>query len=307
MEFQKLQKKHDAEHPVTRFLKLATTAVIATGPFSCICFASECAVTMEQWKRLFVCEMTPADYMNGGCRERVLQLAKKAAEIPEVSQIILYQCCTDFLTHMDYESYLQSYFASGLKKIKIYTFQRGSASVHCSRKKWIEEQIRKDSVSENVRQEAKMQCKKAIQEEYLSLPEKLNLMADYAAVCEKRQRDMALICIFSPGSCTAALELANLEEENSIYLSRMTEEELILGCAQSFAEAAAKLAGSLHYNTIYVIGTPVVKLLYTDFRESANLLAQKGFQVRLFETDGYTSIEETEKEGFEKTITVREI
>ena len=102
MELQRVEWKEASESPLIRFLALPSVAVIVTGPFSCVCFAKDAAFEKDEANRLFLCEMKQSDYITGKCKEKVLEAAKQAAAIPGVEQIVLYQCCTDYLTHTGY-------------------------------------------------------------------------------------------------------------------------------------------------------------------------------------------------------------
>lgn len=282
MEFQKIERKETKESPLTRFLAFSSVSVIVTGPFSCVCFAEGAALKKEERKRLFLCEMKQSDYITGASREKVLQAAKWAAQVPGVEQIVVYQCCTDYLTHMDYEAYLTQYFIALKRNIKVYTFQRGSASLNYSRKKEVAEQVKTDAerIAIGRKEEA---GRPEIQQ--------IRRIADFAAVCRRLQNTGTLICIFSPGSCTGALDVAGLKNYERIYMSRLTDSELITGCSRAFAEEAARLAKEIGTERIALIGTPITRLLYTDFKETAEILKAQGFLVDLFDTNGYETTE----------------
>lgn len=282
MEFQKIERKETKESPLTRFLAFSSVSVIVTGPFSCVCFAEGAALKKEERKRLFLCEMKQSDYITGASREKVLQAAKRAAQVPGVEQIVVYQCCTDYLTHMDYETYLTQYFIGLKRNIRVYTFQRGSASLNYSRKKEVAEQVKTDAERIAIRRK-----------EEAGRPEiqQKRRIADFAAVCRRLQNTGTLICIFSPGSCTGALDVAGLKNYERIYMSRLTDSELITGCSRAFAEEAARLAKEIGTERIALIGTPITRLLYTDFKETAEILKAQGFLVDLFDTNGYETTE----------------
>lgn len=282
MEFQKIERKETKESPLTRFLAFPSVSVIVTGPFSCVCFAEDAALKKEERKRLFLCEMKQSDYITGVSREKVLQAAKRAAQIPGVKQIVVYQCCTDYLTHTDYETYLAQYFTALESDIRVYTFQRGSASLNYSRKKEVAEQVKKDAERIAIRRK---------EEAGGSEIQQKRRIADFAAVCSRLQNTGTLICIFSPGSCTGALDVAGLKNYERIYMSRLTDSELITGCSRAFAEEAARLAKEIGTEHIALIGTPVTRLLYTDFKEAAEILKAQGFLVELFDTSGYGTTE----------------
>ena len=282
MEFQKIERKETKESPLTRFLAFPSVSVIVTGPFSCVCFAEDAALIKEERKRLFLCEMKQSDYITGVSREKVLQAAKRAAQIPGVKQIVVYQCCTDYLTHTDYETYLAQYFTALESDIRVYTFQRGSASLNYSRKKEVAEQVKKDAERIAIRRK---------EEAGGSEIQQKRRIADFAAVCSRLQNTGTLICIFSPGSCTGALDVAGLKNCERIYMSRLTDSELITGCSRAFAEEAARLAKEIGTEHIALIGTPVTRLLYTDFKEAAEILKAQGFLVELFDTSGYETTE----------------
>ncbi len=282
MEFQKIERKETKESPLTRFLAFSSVSVIVTGPFSCVCFAEGAALKKKERKRLFLCEMKQSDYITGASREKVLQAAKRAAQVPGVEQIVVYQCCTDYLTHMDYETYLTQYFIALKRNIRVYTFQRGSASLNYSRKKEVAEQVKTDAERIAIRRK-----------EEAGRPEiqQKRRIADFAAVCRRLQNTGTLICIFSPGSCTGALDVAGLKNYERIYMSRLTDSELITGCSRAFAEEAARLAKEIGTERIALIGTPITRLLYTDFKETAEILKAQGFLVDLFDTNGYETTE----------------
>lgn len=282
MEFQKIERKETKESPLTRFLAFPSVSVIVTGPFSCVCFAEDAALKKEERKRLFLCEMKQSDYITGVSQEKVLQAAKRAAQVPGVEQIVVYQCCTDYLTHMDYETYLTQYFIALKRNIRVYTFQRGSASLNYSRKKEVAEQVKTDAERIAIRRK-----------EVAGSPEiqQKRRIADFAAVCRRLQNTGTLICIFSPGSCTGALDVAGLKNYERIYMSRLTDSELITGCSRAFAEEAARLAKEIGTERIALIGTPITRLLYTDFKETAEILKTQGFLVDLFDTNGYETTE----------------
>ena len=282
MEFQKIERKETKESPLTRFLAFPSVSVIVTGPFSCVCFAEDAALKKEERKRLFLCEMKQSDYITGVSQEKVLQAAKRAAQVPGVEQIVVYQCCTDYLTHMDYETYLTQYFIALKRNIRVYTFQRGSASLNYSRKKEVAEQVKTDAERIAIRRK-----------EEAGRPEiqQKRRIADFAAVCRRLQNTGTLICIFSPGSCTGALDVAGLKNYERIYMSRLTDSELITGCSRAFAEEAARLAKEIGTERIALIGTPITRLLYTDFKETAEILKAQGFLVDLFDTNGYETTE----------------
>ena len=282
MEFQKIERKETKESPLTRFLAFSSVSVIVTGPFSCVCFAEDAALKKEERKRLFLCEMKQSDYITGVSQEKVLQAAKRAAQVPGVEQIVVYQCCTDYLTHMDYETYLTQYFIALKRNIRVYTFQRGSASLNYSRKKEVAEQVKTDAERIAIRRK-----------EVAGSPEiqQKRRIADFAAVCRRLQNTGTLICIFSPGSCTGALDVAGLKNYERIYMSRLTDSELITGCSRAFAEEAARLAKEIGTERIALIGTPITRLLYTDFKETAEILKAQGFLVDLFDTNGYETTE----------------
>lgn len=282
MEFQKIERKETKESPLTRFLAFSSVSVIVTGPFSCVCFAEGAALKKEERKRLFLCEMKQSDYITGASREKVLQAAKRAAQVPGVEQIVVYQCCTDYLTHMDYETYLTQYFIALKRNIRVYTFQRGSASLNYSRKKEVAEQVKTDAERIAIRRK-----------EEAGRPEiqQKRRIADFAAVCRRLQNTGTLICIFSPGSCTGALDVAGLKNYERIYMSRLTDSELITGCSRAFAEEAARLAKEIGTERIALIGTPITRLLYADFKETAEILKAQGFLVDLFDTNGYETTE----------------
>ena len=282
MEFQKIERKETKESPLTRFLAFPSVSVIVTGPFSCVCFAEDAALKKEERKRLFLCEMKQSDYITGVSQEKVLQAAKRAAQVPGVEQIVVYQCCTDYLTHMDYETYLTQYFIALKRNIRVYTFQRGSASLNYSRKKEVAEQVKTDAERIAIRRK-----------EEAGRPEiqQKRRIADFAAVCRRLQNTGTLICIFSPGSCTGALDVAGLKNYERIYMSRLTDSELITGCSRAFAEEAARLAKEIGTERIALIGTPITRLLYTDFKETAEILKTQGFLVDLFDTNGYETTE----------------
>ena len=282
MEFQKIERKETKESPLTRFLAFSSVSVIVTGPFSCVCFAEGAALKKKERKRLFLCEMKQSDYITGASREKVLQAAKRAAQVPGVEQIVVYQCCTDYLTHMDYETYLTQYFIALKRNIRVYTFQRGSASLNYSRKKEVAEQVKTDAERIAIRRK-----------EEAGRPEiqQKRRIADFAAVCRRLQNTGTLICIFSPGSCTGALDVAGLKNYERIYMSRLTDSELITGCSRAFAEEAARLAKEIGTERIALIGTPITRLLYTDFKETAEILKTQGFLVDLFDTNGYETTE----------------
>lgn len=282
MEFQKIERKETKESPLTRFLAFPSVSVIVTGPFSCVCFAEDAALKKKERKRLFLCEMKQSDYITGVSREKVLQAAKRAAQIPGVKQIVVYQCCTDYLTHTDYETYLTQYFIALKRNIRVYTFQRGSASLNYSRKKEVAEQVKKDAERIAIRRK---------EEAGGSEIQQKRRIADFAAVCSRLQNTGTLICIFSPGSCTGALDVAGLKNYERIYMSRLTDSELITGCSRAFAEEAAHLAEEISTEHIALIGTPVTRLLYTDFKEAAEILKAQGFLVELFDTSGYETTE----------------
>ena len=143
MQLQKLEIKELGESPLTRFLHLSSVAVIMIGPLSCVCFASASIREKELKRRLFVCEMACTDYMTGLGLDRVLEKAREAAELPDVKQVVLYQCCTDFLTNLDYESYLRKYV--NRKDLRFYTYQRGSASLNYTEKKSVTERMQEDA------------------------------------------------------------------------------------------------------------------------------------------------------------------
>ena len=176
MEFQKIERKETKESPLTRFLAFPSVSVIVTGPFSCVCFAEDAALKKEERKRLFLCEMKQSDYITGVSREKVLQAAKRAAQIPGVKQIVVYQCCTDYLTHTDYETYLAQYFTALESDIRVYTFQRGSASLNYSRKKEVAEQVKKDAERIAIRRK---------EEAGGSEIQQKRRIADFAAVCSR--------------------------------------------------------------------------------------------------------------------------
>lgn len=282
MEFQKIERKETKESPLTRFLAFSSVSVIVTGPFSCVCFAEGAALKKKERKRLFLCEMKQSDYITGASREKVLQAAKRAAQVPGVEQIVVYQCCTDYLTHMDYETYLTQYFIALKRNIRVYTFQRGSASLNYSRKKEVAEQVKTDAERIAIRRK-----------EEAGRPEiqQKRRIADFAAVCRRLQNTGTLICIFSPGSCTGALDVAGLKNYERIYMSRLTDSELITGCSRAFAEEAARLAKEIGTERIALIGTPITRLLYADFKETAEILKAQGFLVDLFDTNGYETTE----------------
>lgn len=312
MEFQKIERKETKESPLTRFLAFSSVSVIVTGPFSCVCFAEGTALKKEERKRLFLCEMKQSDYITGASREKVLKAAIRAAQVPGVKQIVVYQCCTDYLTHMDYEAYLTRHFIALERDIRVYTFQRGSASLNYSRKKEVAEQVKKDAecIADRKKGEAGFVAAGvafADETEVRSLQKKekrMSLtqagspeiqqkrrMADFAAVCSRLQNTGTLICIFSPGSCTGALDVAGLKDYEGIYMSRLTDSELITGCSRAFAEEAARLAKKIGTERIALIGTPITRLLYTDFKETAEILKAQGFLVELFDTNGYETTE----------------
>lgn len=282
MEFQKIERKETKESPLTRFLAFSSVSVIVTGPFSCVCFAEGAALKKEERKRLFLCEMKQSDYITGASREKVLQAAKRAAQVPGVEQIVVYQCCTDYLTHMDYETYLTQYFIALKRNIRVYTFQRGSASLNYSRKKEVAEQVKTDAERIAIRRKEEAGSPEIQQKRRI---------ADFAAVCRRLQNTGTLICIFSPGSCTGALDVAGLKNYERIYMSRLTDSELITGCSRAFAEEAARLAKEIGTERIALIGTPITRLLYTDFKETAEILKAQGFLVDLFDTNGYETTE----------------
>ena len=282
MEFQKIERKETKESPLTRFLAFSSVSVIVTGPFSCVCFTEGAALKKEERKRLFLCEMKQSDYITGASREKVLQAAKWAAQVPGVEQIVVYQCCTDYLTHMDYEAYLTQYFIALKRNVKVYTFQRGSASLNYSRKKEVAEQVKTDAERIAIGRKEKA-GRPEIQQ--------IRRIADFAAVCRRLQNTGTLICIFSPGSCTGALDVAGLKNYERIYMSRLTDSELITGCSRAFAEEAARLAKEISTERIALIGTPITRLLYADFKETAEILKAQGFLVDLFDTNGYETTE----------------
>ena len=78
-------------------------------------------------------------------------------------------------------------------------------------------------------------------------------------------------------------------------MSRLTDLELITGCSRTFAKEAARLAEQLGTKRIALVGTPVTRLLYTDFKETAEILKAQGFLTELFDTSGYETTEEKEK------------
>lgn len=282
MEFQKIERKETKESPLTRFLAFSSVSVIVTGPFSCVCFAEDAVLKKEERKRLFLCEMKQSDYITGVSREKVLKAAIRAAQVPGVKQIVVYQCCTDYLTHMDYEAYLTRHFIALERDIRVYTFQRGSASLNYSRKKEVAEQVKTDAERIAIRRK-----------EEAGRPEtqQKRRMADFAAVCSRLQNTGVLTCIFSPGSCAGALDVAGLKNYEKIYMSRLTDSELITGCSRAFAEEAARLAKEIGTEQIALIGTPITRLLYTDFKETAEILKAQGFLVELFDTNGYETTE----------------
>lgn len=282
MEFQKIERKETKESPLTRFLAFSSVSVIVTGPFSCVCFAEGAVLKKEERKRLFLCEMKQSDYITGASREKVLQAAKRAEQVPGVEQIVVYQCCTDYLTHMDYETYLTQYFIALKRNIRVYTFQRGSASLNYSRKKEVAEQVKKDAERIAIRRK---------EEAGGSEIQQKRRIADFVAVCRRLQNTGTMICIFSPGSCTGALDVAGLKNYERIYMSRLTDSELITGCSRAFAEEAARLAKEIGTERIALIGTPITRLLYTDFKETAEILKTQGFLVDLFDTNGYETTE----------------
>lgn len=282
MEFQKIERKETKESPLTRFLAFSSVSVIVTGPFSCVCFAEDAVLKKEERKRLFLCEMKQSDYITGVSREKVLKAAIRAAQVPGVKQIVVYQCCTDYLTHTDYETYLAQYFTALESDIRVYTFQRGSASLNYSRKKEVAEQVKKDAERIAIRRK---------EEAGGSEIQQKRRIADFAAVCSRLQNTGTLICIFSPGSCTGALDVAGLKNYEKIYMSRLTDSELITGCSRAFAEEAARLAKEIGTEQIALIGTPITRLLYTDFKETAEILKAQGFLVDLFDTNGYETTE----------------
>lgn len=338
MELQRVEWKEASESPLTRFLALPSVAVIVTGPFSCVCFAKDAALEKDEANRLFLCEMKQSDYITGKCKEKVLEAAKQAAAIPGVEQIVLYQCCTDYLTHTGYEVYLRQYFASK-RTLRIYTFQRGSASLNYSRKKEIAEQVKKDAEmiahgrAEGARSESCSQG--VVGPVFLEISEKEEhsvgfqkapknaekrsafgkdsenmwqsqkmrtasektesgherRIADYASVCAAFRDTDALVCIFSPGSCTGALYAAGLKSGENIYMSRLTDTELIIGCGSAFAKEASCRADKLGTKKIILVGTPVTRLLYPDFKETAEILRSQGFCVELSDTSGYETVE----------------
>ena len=226
--------------------------------------------------------MKQSDYITGASREKVLQAAKRAAQVPGVEQIVVYQCCTDYLTHMDYETYLTQYFIALKRNIRVYTFQRGSASLNYSRKKEVAEQVKTDAERIAIRRKEEAGSPEIQQKRRI---------ADFAAVCRRLQNTGTLICIFSPGSCTGALDVAGLKNYERIYMSRLTDSELITGCSRAFAEEAARLAKEIGTERIALIGTPITRLLYTDFKETAEILKAQGFLVDLFDTNGYETTE----------------
>ena len=310
MEFQKIERKETKESPLTRFLAFSSVSVIVTGPFSCVCFAEDAALKKEERKRLFLCEMKQSDYITGVSQEKVLQAAKRAAQVPGVEQIVVYQCCTDYLTHMDYETYLTQYFIALKRNIRVYTFQRGSASLNYSRKKEVAEQVKTDAERIAIRRKKEADFAAADfadgtevrssqeKEKRMSLtqagsPEiqQKRRIADFVAVCRRLQNTGTMICIFSPGSCTGALDVAGLKNYERIYMSRLTDSELITGCSRAFAEEAARLAKEIGTERIALIGTPITRLLYTDFKETAEILKTQGFLVDLFDTNGYETTE----------------
>lgn len=321
MELQKVERKETKESPLTRFLAFPSVAVLVTGPFSCVCFAEDAALEKEERKRLFLCEMKQSDYITGAGREKVLQAARQAAEVPGVEQIVVYQCCTDYLTHADYEAYLTQHFTAMKSDVRVYTFQRGSASLNYSGKKEVAERVKKDAENIAARRMAERDFA-AVRMDSTEWPEVLSLqkkekqaplkqesgseiqqkkkMADFAAVCSTLQDTGVLICIFSPGSCTGALDAAGLENYDRVYMSRMTDLELITGCSRAFAKEAAHLAKELGTKQIALVGTPVTRLLYTDFKETAEILKAQGFSAELFDTSGYETPEEVSDKVLER-------
>ena len=85
--------------------------------------------------------------------------------------------------------------------------------------------------------------------------------------------------------------MAGLKNYEGIYMSRLTDSELITGCSRAFAEEAARLAKKIGTERIALIGTPITRLLYTDFKETAKILKAQGFLVELFDTNGYETTE----------------
>ncbi len=281
MQLQKLEIKELGESPLTRFLHLSSVAVIMVGPLSCVCFANASVREKELKRRLFVCEMACTDYMTGLGLDRVLEKAREAAKLPDVKQVVLYQCCTDFLTHLDYESYLRKHI--NRKDIRFYTYQRGSASLNYTEKKSVTERMQEDARKDGFEL---LPVEKS--SEKIEAPEEIRI-PDFVKVCGVLKNYPVLTCLFSPGSCTGAFSAAGEEESPWLYISRLEDTELITGCSRQFAAEAAKRADLLGTNKICLVGTPVTKILYMEFRQVGELLEKTGYRVLVFETDGYGS------------------
>lgn len=112
---------------------------------------------------------------------------------------------------------------------------------------------------------------------------------DFVKVCGVLKNYPVLTCLFSPGSCTGAFSAAGEKESPWLYISRLEDTELVTGCSRQFADEAAKRADLLDTDKICLVGTPVTKILYMDFRQAGELLKKAGYRVLLFETDGYGS------------------
>ena len=96
---------------------------------------------------------------------------------------------------------------------------------------------------------------------------------------------------FFPGELYRCIVRGRAEVRRKHLYEQTDRHRLIIGCGSAFAKEASCRADKLGTKKIILVGTPVTRLLYPDFKETAEILRSQGFCVELSDTSGYETVE----------------
>lgn len=259
-----------------KILKVPGIALVAAGSASCLSALYNAAERADALDRLFLCEITSAQYSLGKQGMKIWQAAERAGKMPGIRGIIIYASCMEVLTMWDFERERKKVTC----EVPVEILYRGPlVKRHIAPVKELEKIFDDWKIPMNKGDEAGNQwdCGKVkMKKEEISESEAFRKpqLPYFAGEIQKLRDQECDILLFTPGGCTGCLRSLPTESLRNVWNTRFTDYALSQGKLKSIAEEI--LQKFPEKRALYLLETEVLRFMGTDLKKVADYLNKAG-------------------------------
>ena len=261
-----------------KILKIPGIALVAAGTPACLTTLYDSAERIHALERLFLCEITAAEYSLGKQGRKIWNAVERASKLPEIRAVIIYASCMEVLTMWDFEGERKR---AGCR-IPVEILYRGplvkrrTAPVQELKKilsDWNIE-LEEKTKEHRKRDESEMQHTCSVPDDCAGLSTAKPQKPYFIEQIRKLGETDGDILLFTPGGCASSLKCLSTAVLRNVWNTRFTDYFLSQG---KTAEIVQEIKQNFPENRpLYLLESAVPKFTGTDLQKIAADLGKAG-------------------------------